>query len=91
MGDSAVGWLAHVLGLDDASGGWYLWWSGIGSDISELALVGAVLAHVRRLNCHVHGCLRIGRHPVAGTGYVVCRRHHPDGAPTAAEVREAAS
>lgn len=84
-------WLAHVLGLDDASGAAYLWWSGIGADLSEFALVGALLAHLRRFNCHVHGCPRLARHPVTGTGFVVCRRHHPDGAPTAADVREAAS
>lgn len=84
-------WLAHVLGLDDASGRWYAWWSGAGSDLGELALTGGVLAVVRRHTCHVHRCWRVGRHPVAGTGHVVCRRHHPDGAPTAADIREAAS
>lgn len=84
-----MGWLAHVLGLDDASGGWYLWWSGTGSDLGEVAIAGAVLATVRRHNCHVHRCWRIARHPVAGTGHVVCRHHHPDGAPTAADIGEA--
>jgi hypothetical protein len=79
-------WLAHVLGLDNASGAPYLAWSGAGGDLSELALVGALLTHLRRFNCHVHGCLRLGRHPVAGTDYIVCRRHHPDGAPTAADL-----
>lgn len=83
-------WLVHVLGLDDASGGWYLWWSGIASDLPELAVLGAVAAHLRRINCHVHRCWRVGRFPVAGTGFVVCRQHHRDGAPTAADVREAA-
>lgn len=86
-----MNWLAHILGLDNGGGMPYLAWSGFGSDLSEFAIVGALLAHVRRHNCHVHGCLRVGRHPVSGTGFVVCRRHHPDGAPTAADVREAAS
>lgn len=81
-------WLAHVLGLDNASGPAYLAWSGFGGDLGYLAIVGTL---VHRHNCHVRGCLRIGRHPVAGTDFVVCRRHHPDGAPTAADVREAAS
>lgn len=81
-------WLAHVLGLDNASGVPYLAWSGVGGD---LGIIGALLAVVRHRNCHVHKCWRVGRHPVAGTTFVVCRRHHPDGAPTAADVREAAS
>lgn len=81
-------WLMHVLGLDNASGAPYLAWSGVGGDLGYLAIIGTL---IRRHNCHVHGCLRVGRHPVTGTDYVVCRRHHPDGAPTAADVREAAS
>lgn len=71
--------LAHLLGLDNASGGWYLWWSGFFGDI---AIFGAATVFIRHRNCHVHHCWRIGRHPVQGTGHVVCRRHHPAGAPT---------
>lgn len=33
----------HILGLDNANGHWYLFWSGMGSDIGEFALVGAIL------------------------------------------------
>jgi hypothetical protein len=84
-----VHWLAHFLGLDNLSGSFYGWWSGAGSDLGEVTLVGAMLMMVRRHNCHVHGCWRVGRHPVAGTTYVVCRRHHPDGAPTVQDVTDA--
>ena len=84
-------WLAHVLGLDDAAGHWYLWWSGAGSDVSELAIVGALVAQVRRHNCHVKGCPRVGRFLAEGTSWRVCHKHHPTGAPSAADVREAAS
>lgn len=84
-------WLNHVLGLDNGSGGWYLLWSGFGANFGELAIVGSLIAGVRHHNCHVRKCWRVGRHPVAGTAFVVCRRHHPDGAPTAADVRESAS
>lgn len=80
--------LAHVLGLDDLSGHWYGFWSGIGGDASILA-VPAVL--VRRHNCHAKGCPRLGRHPVAGTTFVVCRRHHPDDHPTAETIQKAGS
>jgi hypothetical protein len=67
-------WLAHILGLDDPSGGW-LWWSGFGADLGMLTAVGAFARHV---NCHEHGCWRLGKHPVDGTPFKVCRVHHPD-------------
>lgn len=70
--------LLHIFGLDDGSSPWYLWWSGVGSDISELAIIGAILAAFRHKNCHVRGCWRMGAHAIDGTPYVVCRRHHPD-------------
>jgi len=78
-------WFAHVLGLDDLSGYWYGWWSGAGSDVSELALVGALLAGIRARNCEVRRCWRLGRHTTAA-GHRVCRRHHPDDHLSAAQV-----
>jgi hypothetical protein len=69
-----VSWFMHVAGLDDGSGAWYLWWSGI---VGDLALVGAAISIARHVNCHSHGCWRIARHPVAGTPYKTCARHHP--------------
>lgn len=78
--------LLHVLGVDNVSGPWYAFWSGFASDIGEVVLVGSMLAIVRKHNCHVRRCWRVGRHPVAGTGYMVCRKHHPDNSPTHAQV-----
>lgn len=78
--------LEHILGLDNLGGRWYGFWSGIGGDASILA-VPAVL--VRRHNCHVRRCWRLGRHPVAGTEYVVCRKHHPDEHPRVEDVHQA--
>ena len=75
-------WLLHFFGLDSGSGPAYLWWSGVGSDVGELALVGAVIGGYHRVNCHVRKCWRIGRQHVEGSSFVVCRRHHPDSAPT---------
>lgn len=75
-------WLAHWLGMDNGSGPIYLAWSGWGGDLSSLAIFGALMRLYRHNNCHVHGCWRIGRHPVEGTPYVTCAKHHPDGAPT---------
>lgn len=69
--------LLHVLGLDDASGRAYLWWSGAGADLGELAIVGGLISIYRRHNCEIHRCPRLGRHQTAA-GAVLCRRHHPD-------------
>jgi hypothetical protein len=85
-----VRWLAHWLGLDDGSGRIYLFWSGPGSDLGELAIIGGLVSVARRHRCHVRGCWRIGRHPVDGTVFVVCARHHPQGAPSAADIVRAA-
>lgn len=75
----------HFLGVDDVSGRAYAFWSGCGSDLGELAVVGALLGLLRKHNCAVAGCWRLGRY-VTAAGHHVCARHHPDGAPTHAEV-----
>jgi hypothetical protein len=79
----------HWLGLDSASGTPYLAWSGILSDIAEVAVVGGLISIYRRHNCTVHRCWRIGRHPVAGTPFVTCRKHHPDDHVTHQDVTDA--
>lgn len=68
-------WLAHVLGLDDASGPFYLFWSGI---CANLSMVGAAVTLVRKHNCHQPWCWRIGHYPEEGTPYQKCGRHHPE-------------
>lgn len=82
-----INWLLHVGGIDNVSGRWYAWWSGIGGDVTWLAL--PILLY-RKHNCHARWCWRIGQHPVEGTPYLVCRKHHPDlpdRAPTAEDLR----
>lgn len=71
--------LFHIFGLDNASGPWYLFWSGIGSDISELAIVGGLIAFWRKHTCHVGRCWRFARHAhtVDGVTYQLCSKHHP--------------
>lgn len=74
------GWihrLAIWAGLENAGGPVYSFWSGIGSDIGELTLVGLAIGLFRQHNCHVKGCFRVAKHPVEGTPYKVCRKHHP--------------
>jgi hypothetical protein len=84
-------WLLNFFGISNLAGYGYGFWSGIGSDIGELAILGAIIAAYRKHNCHVRGCWRISRHPVDGTPWVVCRRHHPtigNQAPTAEQVAD---
>lgn len=58
----------------------YPFFSGSGSDWGEITLVGlaltAMAAWYHKHNCHTDTCWRIGRHPMAGGTFVVCRRHH---------------
>lgn len=69
--------LAVFFGLTNPSGHAYAFWSGIGSDIGELTIIGGLIAIYRKHNCHARGCWRVGRLQVEGTPYVVCHRHHP--------------
>lgn len=72
-------WLLHVLGIDDVSGRWYAFWSGVGGD---LGFIGAAFTIWRRHSCHVRRCWRVGRQQIDGTTWHVCHRHHPIGAPS---------
>ncbi len=72
-----AGWFSvyfvHVL-----SGRGYAFWSGIGSDIGEVALIGVAATWLRMHNCHVQRCPRLSWHPHPDHGHPVCRHHHPD-------------
>lgn len=76
------------LGVDNISGPWYAFWSGIGADIpilfAGLGLVVNAYVLLRRHNCAVHGCWRICHHVVAG--HAVCRRHYPIAAPSVEDI-----
>lgn len=71
-----VDWWLHFTGADDGSGAWYLWWSGF---VGDLVYLGVIVGLVRTANCHAPGCWRPGFHPVAGTRFKTCKRHHPTG------------
>ena len=84
-------WLLNFFGISNLSGYGYGFFSGIGSDLGEVVLIGAIIAVYRKHNCHAQGCWRISRHVVDGTPWVVCRKHHPvinDKAPTADQIAE---
>jgi hypothetical protein len=67
-----VHWLVRIAGLDDPTGPVYLFWSGIGADLGEFAIVAVIWHH---LNCHVKGCWRIAGHRNPQTGFRSCMRH----------------
>jgi hypothetical protein len=58
----------------------------VSGPLADITLLGGAYAILRRHNCHAKGCWRIGRHPVAGTTYTVCRKHHPHESPTAEQI-----
>lgn len=58
--------VAYWLGLTDAAGPVYLFWSGFFGNVSIFAGVAAFVVHK---NCHTAGCWRIGGH----SG--LCQRH----------------
>ena len=65
------------LGTTNGGGRWYLWWSGM---FSNLTIFAAVIVFYRKHNCHVHRCWRIGSHKAVdanGVEHVVCPVHHP--------------
>jgi hypothetical protein len=69
-------WLWHPL-----KGLGYQFWSGIGSDLGEITLLGIAIGAYKHINCEEPGCWRPGhRHP--DHGRPVCRHHfHSDSIP----------
>jgi hypothetical protein len=80
-------WLMHFLGVDSGSGRWYLFHSGFGANFGEYLIAFGLFGLIRRHNCEVHRCWRLGRHATAA-GHMVCRKHHPDDRLTAQQVAE---
>ena len=58
----------------------------ISGPLADIPLLGGAIAIYRKHNCHAKGCWRVGRHPVEGTSYIVCRKHHPHETPTAEQI-----
>jgi hypothetical protein len=88
-------WLAvHVgVGTSPRALYWYSFWSGFGSDIGEVAIIGGMVHFARHANCGQKGCWRFGRHnwtDAKGVVHKLCRKHHPvvDGQITGAQIAE---
>jgi hypothetical protein len=69
-------WFLRYTGADAEAGTWYGFWSGFGGAIPDFLILGSIITVYRHHNCHVKGCLRLGK-PVEGTPYVACPIHHP--------------
>jgi hypothetical protein len=69
-------WFLKYTGADLESGTWYGFWSGFGGAIPDFLILGSIITVYRHHNCHVKGCLRLGK-PVEGTPYLACPQHHP--------------
>lgn len=75
-------WLQVHTGTVNEPGPYYGFWSGFGSDLEELGILGAagatIYSLVKKFNCHEPGCWRVGNHPTADGRFNLCYRHHPD-------------
>lgn len=77
-------WLAVHTGSSNTPGAPpnYNFWSGSGSDIGEVTILGGLLAIYKRHNCHTRWCWRFGRHDftddATGLTYRLCRHCHPE-------------
>jgi hypothetical protein len=69
-------WFLRYTGADAEPGTWYGFWSGFGGSIPDFLILGSIVTIYRHHNCHVKGCLRLGK-PVDGTPYLACPLHHP--------------
>ena len=81
--------LSQETGISNEASRAYAFWSGFGSCLGYASVAAVAWRH---LKCHSRGCRRIGRHPVEGTPFKVCRRCHPtlsDQAPTRDEIHAA--
>jgi len=75
-------WLQFHTGTINEPGPYYGFFSGFGSDLAEVTIIGGLIAIYKKHNCHQRWCWRLGHHaltdPITGMTYNLCRRHHPD-------------
>lgn len=72
-----LNWFYTWMGLSNASGPIYLWWSGFFAALGTFTLVGSAYMLVRHHNCHVVGCRKFIRTAVDPKhGWYACKEHH---------------
>jgi len=76
------GWLyglgVHPYPASSSTPWTYQLLSGFVPALTVVSLVTLLAGAWRHLSCHVDGCPRIARYPVAGGRFKVCRAHHPE-------------
>jgi hypothetical protein len=74
-------WLAIHTGTDNEAADFYGFFSGFGSDIGEVTIVGGLLAIYKKHTCHQRWCWRFGHYDftdeATGLTYRLCRKCHP--------------
>ena len=75
---ATVSSMVHTYLLHPLTGSGYQWWSGAGSDLGEITILGALLVGLRKVNCQSPRCWRIGHHRTADGLHHLCAVHHPD-------------
>lgn len=68
-----IHWFISFTGADNTSGLAYGFWSGFGSDLGEITLIGSMITLYRHHKCV--RCWRVGKHKVETTGYITCHKH----------------
>lgn len=59
----------------------YLFWSGIGSDLAYLSIIGGAVIYYRKENCKKRWCPLLGHYELTDRDGIVrklCWVHHPD-------------
>ena len=67
-------WVFQHWFVNAGPNGGYGFWSGVAG---ATAIFSGVVVFYRHKNCHEPMCWRLGKHPVEGTPYTTCHRHHP--------------
>ena len=69
-----IPWIIGVYPVPGGTSPFYQFWSGF----YIVVLSAASSGWLRKQNCHVNWCWRLGRFPVADGQFYVCRHHSPD-------------
>lgn len=75
-------WLQEFLGINTGIPGhtvrWYNFWSGFGSDLGEVTVIGGAIMIYKHHNCAVPRCPRIAhrKYEIKETKQYTCRHHH---------------
>jgi hypothetical protein len=69
-------WILYHLGVTNPINQWYNFWSGFGSDLGELLILGGIIQFFKHHNCHVQGCWRVKTSNDPTIHAPACRKHH---------------